>query len=130
MIDHVTVQVADVGRSRRVYEALLRGLGIAPLATDGDGVGFCNGEVCGFWLIPATGQETRELHLAFKAATRAQVLDFHAAAVALGLEVLHAPQVFEAYGPDYFAAFVRDPDGHNIEAVCRAPLNASRAGTD
>jgi catechol 2,3-dioxygenase-like lactoylglutathione lyase family enzyme len=119
MIDHVTIQVADVARSRAVYEALLGTLGAAPLATDGDGVGFCNGEGCGFWLIPTEAPEAREIHLGFKAATRAQVHDFHAAAVALGLEVLHNPAVFEAYGPNYFAAFVRGPDGHNIEAVCR-----------
>ena len=119
MIDHVTLQVADVPRSRAVYEALLGTLGAAPFATDGEGVGFCNHEGCGFWLIPAEAPEARELHLAFKAATRLQVHHFHAEAVALGLEVLHIPQVFEAYGPSYFAAFVRDPDGHNIEAVCR-----------
>ncbi len=120
MIDHVTMQVADVPRSRAVYEVLLGTLGAAPLATDGDGVGFCDGEECGLWLIPADAPEARELHLGFKAATRLQVREFHAAAVALGLEVLHTPQVFEAYGPSYFAAFVRDPDGHNIEAVCRS----------
>jgi catechol 2,3-dioxygenase-like lactoylglutathione lyase family enzyme len=119
MIDHVTMQVADVLRSRTVYQALLGPLGVAPLAADGEGVGFCYGEACGFWLIPAEGPEARELHLAFKAATRVQVREFHAAAVALGLEVLHVPQVFEDYGLNYFAAFVRDPDGHNIEAVCR-----------
>ena len=129
MIDHITVQVADVRRSRPVYEGLLRALGVVPLATDGDGIGFCNDEGCGLWLIPAEGQETRELHVAFKAATRRQVHDFHAAAVTLGLEVLHSPQVFESYGPDYFATFVRDLDGHNIEAVCRTPSTAPEAET-
>jgi catechol 2,3-dioxygenase-like lactoylglutathione lyase family enzyme len=123
MIDHVTVQVADVSRSRSVYEALLAALGAAPLATDGEGVGFCDGQGCGFWLIPAQRDERRELHVAFTAATRRQVHDFHEAAVALGLEVLHPPQMFDRYGPDYFAAFVRDPDGHNIEAVCRTALD-------
>lgn len=119
----MTVQVSDVTQSRVVYEALLGALGIAPLATDGEGVGFCNGDVCGFWLVPARAEsvEARELHLAFKAATRAEVREFHAAAIAVGLEVLHVPQIFENYGPYYFAAFVRDPDGHNIEAVCRTP---------
>jgi catechol 2,3-dioxygenase-like lactoylglutathione lyase family enzyme len=127
MIDHVTVQVADVQRSRSVYEALLAALGAGALATDGDGVGFCNGEACGFWLVPAERDEARELHLAFKAANRTQVHDFYSAAIALGLEVLYPPQVFEKYDPYYFAAFVRDPDGHNIEAVCRTPPNGATA---
>ena len=59
--------------------------------------------------------------MAFRGRRRDEVDAFHAAAVALGAEVLHAPRVFPEYDADYFAAFIRDPDGHNIEAVCHAP---------
>ena len=119
MIDHVTIQVDDVRRSREFYERLLAPLGIAALAEDGEGVGFVGRSGGGFWLIPARRKGTRELHVAFGTATRNQVREFHRAAVDVGAEVLHAPRMFEQYGPTYFAAFVRDPDGHNIEAVCR-----------
>jgi catechol 2,3-dioxygenase-like lactoylglutathione lyase family enzyme len=119
MIDHVTMQVDDVQRSRAFYEGVLAPLGIAALAVDGDAVGFFGPSSGGFWLCPGGGTETRELHVAFTATSRSQVREFHCAAVNLGAEVLHGPQVFDQYDPDYFAAFVRDPDGHNIEAVCR-----------
>jgi catechol 2,3-dioxygenase-like lactoylglutathione lyase family enzyme len=59
--------------------------------------------------------------MAFEARSRDEVQRFHRAAVALGTGVLHAPRLFPEYDADYFAAFVRDPDGHNIEAVCRLP---------
>ena len=60
----------------------------------------------------------REVHLAFAAADRAAVDAFHAAAVAAGAESLHAPRLWPAYHESYYGAFVRDPDGNNIEAVC------------
>ena len=63
----------------------------------------------------------RECHLAFAAADRAAVRAFFGAAVAAGAEVLHEPRVWSEYHPDYFGAFVRDPDGNNVEAVCHAP---------
>jgi catechol 2,3-dioxygenase-like lactoylglutathione lyase family enzyme len=72
-------------------------------------------------LAPARRDQDRELHIAFRAADRDAVRAFHAAAVGIGAEILHAPRAFPEYHQDYFATFVRDPDGHNIEAVCHAP---------
>jgi catechol 2,3-dioxygenase-like lactoylglutathione lyase family enzyme len=71
-----------------------------------------------FWICPAQRPDDRELHLAFRAANRDQMRAFHQAALDHGVEVLHAPRVFPEYHEHYFGAFVRDPDGHNIEAVC------------
>ncbi|MGC9960290.1 MAG: VOC family protein [Acidimicrobiales bacterium] len=119
MIDHVNLQVSDVEASRRFYEPLLVTLGVT-VASDGEGwVGFFFEDDGGsFWLIPAERAGDRELHLAFRASDRAQVRDFHAAAIAIGAEILYSPQLFPEYHDAYFATFVRDPDGHNVEAVC------------
>ena len=118
MIDHVTLQVGDIPVSRAFYEAVLAPLGIRAGASDGPAVGFFGPEPGSFWLCPAKRDDDRELHLAFRAADRGAVQAFHDAAVAIGAEVLHTPRVFPEYHENYFGAFVRDPDGHNIEAVC------------
>ena len=122
MFDHVTVQVADVERSRRFYTFLLAPLGIRPGHEDGEAVGFFSDtETGGYWLGPARAPEARELHLAFRAPSRAVVRAFHAAGMEAGGESIYEPQVFTQYHPNYFAAFIRDPDGHSIEAVCHKP---------
>jgi catechol 2,3-dioxygenase-like lactoylglutathione lyase family enzyme len=72
----------------------------------------------GFWLSPAAGPETRELHVAFTAPDRPAVDAVHQAALAAGTEVLHAPREWPEYHPGYYGVFLRDPDGHNVEAVC------------
>ena len=121
MIDHVTLQVADVPTSMRFYEALLAPLQMRLDVDDGTVAGFFgpDTDTGSFWLGPAQRPQDRELHLAFRAADRNVVRSFHEAAVAIGAEILHEPRTFPEYGEDYFGAFVRDPDGHNIEAVCR-----------
>ncbi len=123
MIDHVTLQVADVAASRRFYEAVLAPLGARVWFSDEESVGFSRRDdgSGSFWLIPARRREDRELHLAFTASGRDEVRAFHAAAAGIGAEVLHAPRLFPEYHEHYFGAFVRDPDGHNIEAVCHRP---------
>jgi catechol 2,3-dioxygenase-like lactoylglutathione lyase family enzyme len=70
--------------------------------------------------LPASRVADRELHFAFAAPDRAAVQRFHVAAVEIGAEILHEPKLFPEYGPLYFGCFVRDPDGHNVEAVCRS----------
>ncbi len=119
MMDHLSLQVADVARSRTCYETLLAPLGLRAAYTDGDAVGFANEEGAPFWILPAVRGTNRELHFAFSAATRAVVREFREAGRALGAEILHEPRLFPEYGANYFACFVRDPDGHNVEAVCR-----------
>ena len=75
-----------------------------------------------FWLGGhATGEGFRESHIAFSAPSREAVQAFFDAAVAGGAEVLHAPRVRPEYHESYYGAFVRDPDGNNVEAVCHIP---------
>jgi catechol 2,3-dioxygenase-like lactoylglutathione lyase family enzyme len=121
MIDHVTLQVSDVPASTEFYAAVLAPLGIAPGHVEGGVAGFFGPEAGSFWLCPAQRAEDRELHIAFRAASRDVVRAFHQAAVDLGAEILHEPRVFPEYHEHYFGAFIRDPDGHNIEAVCNQP---------
>jgi catechol 2,3-dioxygenase-like lactoylglutathione lyase family enzyme len=72
-----------------------------------------------FWLGPrTTGEGFRESHIAFTAPNRASVDAFCEAAIAQGAEVLHEPKVWPEYHAAYYGAFVRDPDGNNVEAVC------------
>jgi catechol 2,3-dioxygenase-like lactoylglutathione lyase family enzyme len=75
-----------------------------------------------FWIGPqTTGEGFRESHIAFAATDRAGVRAFFDAAVANGAVVLNAPRLWPEYHPDYYGAFVRDPDGNNVEAVCHSP---------
>lgn len=121
MIDHVTIGVTDLAAARRFYAAALAPLGLAEMASDGAYyAGFGDGEAAFFWIglkpAPLTGT-----HVAFRAADRATVDRFHAAALAAGGEDHGAPGLRPQYHADYYGAFVRDPDGHNIEAVCHSP---------
>jgi catechol 2,3-dioxygenase-like lactoylglutathione lyase family enzyme len=121
MFDHMNLQVTDVATSRSFYERLLEPLGISPQHTDGDAIGFFGPPHGSFWIGPADGPETRELHLAFSARDRSIVHAFFVAARDAGMEIMYEPQLFPQYHEHYFAAFVRDPDGHSIEAVCHRP---------
>jgi catechol 2,3-dioxygenase-like lactoylglutathione lyase family enzyme len=121
MIDHLGVQVADLEASKGFYTTLLAPLGIGVTLDYGVAVGFGTPEKPFFWLSPAERGETRELHVAFRVNDRATVDAFHEAATTAGIEVLHAPRVFPEYHPDYYGCFVRDLDGHNVEAVCHYP---------
>jgi catechol 2,3-dioxygenase-like lactoylglutathione lyase family enzyme len=122
VIDHVSLQVSDVPASVAFYRAVLSPLGIHPApASGGVAVGFFGPERGSFWLSPAEREGDRELHIAFRAMNRDAVHVFHQAALAIGAEVLHAPRLFPEYHSNYYAAFIRDPDGHNIEAVCSLP---------
>jgi catechol 2,3-dioxygenase-like lactoylglutathione lyase family enzyme len=117
VIDHVSLQVADVAASRAFYEVVLGPLGMRPVDV-GVAVGFADGTRFPFWISPAQRPDARELHIAFEAADRGVVDAFHRAAVSIGAEILHEPRVFPEYHPNYYGCFVRDLDGHNVEAVC------------
>ncbi|MEU8260402.1 VOC family protein [Micromonospora sp. NPDC048999] len=120
MLDHFSVQVRDLPASAAFYDKVLAPLGGRRIMEPGPiGYGVDRPD---FWLVPATaGTEPLEAHIAFTAPDRAAVQAFHEAAVAAGAEVLHAPRVWPEYHPAYFGAFVRDPDGNNVEAVCHRP---------
>jgi len=88
----------------------------------GEAIGFGIQPKPDFWIgQQSTGEGFRESHIAFVAADRTAVRAFFDAAVAVGADVLHAPRVWSEYHPSYFGAFVRDPDGNNVEAVCHTP---------
>ncbi|WP_034263206.1 VOC family protein [Actinospica robiniae] len=121
MIDHVSVQVRDFAASCAFYDSVLAPLGGRRLMDEGDAVGYGT-EQADFWISDKQSREpAAEVHLAFSAATRDQVHAFYAAALATGTEIMHAPRVWPEYHEFYFAVFVRDPDGNNVEAVCHAP---------
>ncbi|MEZ4451363.1 MAG: VOC family protein [Nannocystaceae bacterium] len=116
MIDHLNLPVRDLARSARFYAAALAPLGAGVVAESPESVGLGRPDAPQIWLAPAA--EVPALHLAFVAADRAAVRRFHAAALAAGATDHGAPGLRADYSPTYYAAFVRDPDGHNIEAVC------------
>jgi catechol 2,3-dioxygenase-like lactoylglutathione lyase family enzyme len=122
MIDHIGVQVADVEHSLAFYLRVFEPIGIHEMMRFPHEGSFVVGlagpdNMPDFWLTPTTGAETRELHLALQAPDRAAVDAVHEAAVAAGAEVLHAPREWPEYHPGYYGVFLRDPDGHNVEAV-------------
>ena len=120
MIDHIALYVSDLDQSRRFYELALEPLGY--------GVTF---EMEGFLAFGREGQTrfvvrsgkapNTTAHVAFRAEDRATVDAFHAAALAAGGTDEGPPGVREHYHPTYYAAFVGDPDGNNMEAVCHKP---------
>ena len=121
MIDHISIQCSDPEASRRFYDAVFAPLGVVRVMDFGDVVGYGNPPNPDFWIAPAnTGEGFRESHLAFNAPDRATVRAFFDAAVSVGAEVLHEPRIWPEYHADYYGAFVRDPDGNNVEAVCHA----------
>ena len=122
MIDHVSIQCADPEASAAFYDAVLAPLGGRRVMEFGPVIGYGVPPMPDFWIGPQeTGEGFRESHLAFSAPDRATVQAFFDAAVAVGAEVLHEPRVWPEYHPNYFGAFVRDPDGNNVEAVCHQP---------
>jgi catechol 2,3-dioxygenase-like lactoylglutathione lyase family enzyme len=121
MIDHVSIQCSDVAASATFYDTVLAPLGGGRIMEFGEVIGFGT-EFPDFWLGPHnTGEGFRESHLAFQARDRAAVQAFFDAAVGAGAEVLHEPRVWPEYHAEYYGAFVRDPDGNNVEAVCHRP---------
>jgi catechol 2,3-dioxygenase-like lactoylglutathione lyase family enzyme len=119
MLDHVSIQCADTAASASFYDAVLAPLGGGRVMDFGPVVGYGVKGRPTFWLGPlTTGEPNREIHIAFEAADRATVRAFFEAAKAAGAEVLHEPRVFPEYHANYYGAFVRDPDGNNVEAVC------------
>jgi len=122
MIDHVSIQCADLAASAAFYDAVLGPLGGERVMDFGEAIGYGMPPKPDFWIgSQTTGDGFRESHLAFAAADRASVRAFFDAAVASGAEVLHAPRLWPEYHASYYGAFVRDPDGNNVEAVCHRP---------
>jgi catechol 2,3-dioxygenase-like lactoylglutathione lyase family enzyme len=122
VIDHLSVQCADPAATAAFYDAVLAPLGGTRVMDFGEVVGFGVAPKPEFWIGPrSTGDGFRESHIAFAAPSRDAVDASFAAAVAAGAEVLHEPRLWPEYHPHYYGAFVRDPDGNNVEAVCHTP---------
>ncbi len=122
MISHVSIQCADVDASARFYDAVLVPLGGGRVMESDGAIGYGIPPLPTFWIAAQqTGTGFRETHVAFEAPNRAAVRAFFEAAQATGSEVLHEPQLWPEYHESYYGAFVRDPDGNNVEAVCHTP---------
>jgi catechol 2,3-dioxygenase-like lactoylglutathione lyase family enzyme len=122
MLDHISIQCADVPASAAFYDAVLPTVGGGRVLDFGEVIGFGAEGQPEFWIGPHdTGTGFRESHLAFTAPNRAAVRAFFEAAVAAGAAVLYEPRIWPEYHANYYGAFVRDPDGNNVEAVCHVP---------
>jgi len=117
MIDHIGIHVSDLARSTAFYERALAPLDYKLIMTFEQGAGFGVGGKPDFWVEGKRDPKDR-VHVAFRAKGRAEVKAFYDAAIAAGGKDNGPPGVRAHYHPDYFGAFVIDPDGHNIEAVC------------
>ena len=105
--------------SAAFYDAVLAPLGGQRIMDFGEAIGYGVPPRPDFWISAhATGEGFSESHIAFTAPSREAVRAFFAAAVGAGAEVLHEPRLWPEYHETYFGAFVRDPDGNNVEAVC------------
>ena len=107
--------------SASFYDAVLEPLGAQRLMDFGVAIGYGVAPKPDFWISQLeSGDGFRESHIAFEASDRAAVRAFFDVAVSAGAEVLHEPRVWPEYHEHYYGAFVRDPDGNNVEAVCHA----------
>jgi catechol 2,3-dioxygenase-like lactoylglutathione lyase family enzyme len=127
MIDHIGIGASNFGESRRFYDAALAALGCvvvmevtAEESGGWHGLGYGRDGKPSFWLGDG-GPRGADMHVAFVARTRAEVDAFYAAAMAAGGKDHGAPGVRTHYHPNYYGAFVLDPDGINVEAVCHSP---------
>jgi catechol 2,3-dioxygenase-like lactoylglutathione lyase family enzyme len=124
MINHISLGVRDVGASKRFYDAALTPLGYTCLSESPGSLG-CGRDGIALWVSaaerPVPPDEKSGLHVCFDAPTRQSVAAFHAAALRAGGSDNGRPGLRADYGPDYYAAFVVDPDGYRIEAYCSRP---------
>ena len=119
MYDHLGLKVRDLDASVRFYQAALEPLGHVLCSRDEASAGFGPPGAPALWLYRDTGAASGT-HVAFRAQGRAAVDRFHAAGLAAGARDHGAPGLRADYAPNYYAAFLLDPDGHNVEAVCMA----------
>lgn len=118
VFDHIGLHVSDLAAAIRFYEAALAPLGFELCSRDDTSAGFGPKHAPALWLYAGPPGAA---HVALRAPSRAAVDAFHRHAVATGGTDHGAPGLRADYAPTYYAAFVRDPDGHNVEAVCLEP---------
>jgi catechol 2,3-dioxygenase-like lactoylglutathione lyase family enzyme len=122
MLDHTGINVSSFEKSKEFYAHVLAPLGYQ-LSSEFNGAmaGFGIDGKPDFWIMQGE-VNTPRIHIAFRAQNRDVVRAFYAAALEVGARDNGVPGLRTHYHPDYYAAFVLDPDGHNIEAVCHAPI--------
>jgi catechol 2,3-dioxygenase-like lactoylglutathione lyase family enzyme len=120
-LDHVGLDVSDYAASKAFYEQALAPLGLTLMMEPVPEVGGFGDDFPIFWIARRDRGPDSGTHVAFTAEDRATVEAFHAAALAAGGTDNGAPGPREIYHPHYYGAFVLDPDGNNIEAVCHTP---------
>lgn len=120
IIDHIGLAVRDYSRSKAFYTKALAPLGIELVMEVQGNAGFGSNGKPDFWFSTDAAAQGR-IHVAFVARDRAQVKAFYDAAIAAGGKDNGPPGIREIYHPNYYGAFVLDPDGHNVEAVCHQP---------
>ena len=120
-VDHIGLEVTDYGRSKEFYEKALAPLGMKVIAEPAPQICGFGGDFPFFWISDRGDQSSTATHVAFTAKDREMVGAFHTAALEAGGEDNGGPGVREIYHPDYYGAFVLDPDGNNVEAVCHKP---------
>jgi catechol 2,3-dioxygenase-like lactoylglutathione lyase family enzyme len=118
MYDHVGLKVANLDAAVRFYKAALEPLGHVLGSQDDAGAGFGPAGAPALWLYAAAGSKGSGTHIAFRASDRKAVDRFYAAALETGGRDNGKPGLRTDYSPTYYAAFVIDPDGNNVEAVC------------
>ena len=121
MFDHVVFSVSDYQLAKAFFVKALEPLGVEVVSEGPLGIELCRPDSVSSLCIRRTEEKTAHLHLAFMAESRKQVDRFYLAALAAGGKDHGAPGVRPQYSPNYYAAFVIGPDGHNIEAVCHKP---------
>ena len=124
MFDHVSIGVADLARAKRFYDAALGPLGYRCLRQTANELGY-GGDAVALWIgaapHPVPPDDQSNLHFCFAAPTRDSVVAFHQAALQAGGRDNGEPGLRETYDPNYYAAFVIDPDGYRIEAYHGGP---------
>ena len=127
LIDHFSLGVSDLARSSRFYDAVLATIGARRLFERPDFICYGNSNI-GFFVLNQPDDRTRAVtpnngfHVCFTAPDKQAVLRFHAVALAEGGRDNGAPGYRAQYAPDYYGAFVIDPDGHHLGVVCRTAL--------
>jgi catechol 2,3-dioxygenase-like lactoylglutathione lyase family enzyme len=121
ILDHIGIGASDLAKSRAFYTACLAPLGIEVVMEVPGAVGMGRDGKPDFWFGTPDDGRPGKCHVAFAATGRAEVRAFYEAAIAAGGTDNGAPGLRTIYHPNYYGAFVLDPDGHNIEAVCHAP---------
>lgn len=134
VIDHFGINCADYPKSQEFYDKVLHVLGYGRVMDVGPAIGYGRDGKPSFWIADAasggTSGPNREVHIAFEAKDAESVQAFFHTALALGVEPLHAPRLWPEYHPGYYGAFVRDPDGNNVEAVFHGAQPAAQIPTN